>query len=121
MIIGMHAVISSRHAERVHAFLGDVLGLRSVDAGNRRLIYAAPPTELAVHTADGESGHELYLMCDDVSATVAKLAERGIETAPIVDRGWGLLTSILLPDGESIGLYEPHHLSPLTPASTPRP
>jgi predicted enzyme related to lactoylglutathione lyase len=117
MIIGMHAVITSRRAERIHAFLGDVLGLKSVDAGNGRLFYAAPPTEIGVHETDGEPGHELYLMCDDVHATVAKLAERGIETAPIADRGWGLVTSIILPDGESIGLYEPRHVSPLAPPS----
>jgi len=35
---------------------------------------------------------------------------------PILDRGWGLLTTLVLPGGERIGLYEPRHASPLSPA-----
>jgi hypothetical protein len=65
-----------------------------------------------VHPTDEESGHELYLMCDDVNATVAKLNARGYQTEPVQDRGWGLLTSIELKGGERIGLYEPRHPRP---------
>lgn len=96
MVTGMHVVLFSRHAEKVREFLGDVLGLRSVDAGGGWPIFAAPPAELAVHPADGEPGHEVFLMCDDVNAVVARLAESGIQTA-----------------GERIGLYQPRHASPL--------
>jgi predicted enzyme related to lactoylglutathione lyase len=113
MITGIHALIYSKHLDRVHAFLGDVLGLRSIDAGNGRLIYAAPPTELGVHATDGEPGHELYLICDDIEATVAALKERGVGATPVDDRGWGLVTTLELPGGEKIGLYEPRHPSPL--------
>jgi hypothetical protein len=114
MITGMHAIIYSKEAERVRAFLKDVLALPSVDAGEGWPIYAAPPTELAVHPTDGESSHELFLMCDDVHALVARLAERGIETTmPVTDRGWGLATELRLPGGDTIGLYEPRHASPL--------
>jgi hypothetical protein len=113
MITGIHAILYSKHADALRAFLSDVLALPSVDAGGGWPIYAAPPTELAVHPTDGEPEHELYLMCDDVNATVAMLAERGIKTAsPIADRGWGLLTTIELPGGERIGLYEPRHPRP---------
>lgn len=112
MITGIHAIFYSKHAEKVRAFLGDVLDLPSVDAGGGWPIYAAPPTELAVHPTDGEPEHELYLMCDDVNATVQKLSERGIRTAPVADRGWGLVTSIELEGGEQIGLYEPRHPRP---------
>jgi hypothetical protein len=116
MISGVHAILFSRHADAVRAFLEDVLEFSSVDAGDGWPIFAGPPLEIAVHPADGEPTHELYLMCDDVHAVVAKLAERGIETAmPIADRGWGLVTSLRLPGGEEIGLYEPRHPSPIRP------
>jgi hypothetical protein len=113
MITGIHAILYSKHAEAVRAFLGDILELRSVDAGGGWPIYASPPTELAVHPTDGESAHELYLMCDDVAATVATLNERGVTAEPIEDRGWGLLTTLVLTGGERIGLYEPRHPSPI--------
>ena len=35
--------------------------------------------EAAVHPADGEAGHELYLMCDDIQDMLAKLTEKGVE------------------------------------------
>ena len=112
MINGIHAIVFSKHADSVRAFFGEVLGLPSVDAGEGWPIFAAPPTEIAVHPTDGEPEHELFLMCDDVRATAAKLAQRGIETAPIADRSWGLVTTVRLPGGEEIGLYQPKHPSP---------
>ena len=71
MITGMHAIVFSAEAEKVRAFFADVLGMPSVDAGGGWLIFALPPAELAVHPADGETRHELYLMCDDIRATLA--------------------------------------------------
>jgi hypothetical protein len=112
MISGIHAILYSRHAERVREFLSEILELQSVDAGGDWPIYAAPPTELAVHPSDGKPGHELFLICDDVNSTVSKLADRGIKTSPVRDRGWGLVTTIELCDGEQIGLYEPRHPRP---------
>ena len=113
----MHVILYSRDAEKVRAFLGDVLQLSSVDAGGGWPIFAAPPTEIAVHPTEGESEHEVYLMCNDISAVVAQLAARGIATEGAVsDRGWGLLTTLVLPGGERIGLYEPRHPSPLRAA-----
>lgn len=115
MITGMHVILYSRHAEQVRGFLADVLEFRSVDAGGGWPIFAAPPAELAVHATDAEPEHEVYLMCDDVNAVVARLAERGIQTEPpVADRGWGLLTTLVLPGGERLGLYEPRHPSPLS-------
>jgi len=115
MIVGMHAILYSKHADEVRKFLSDVLEWPSVDAGGGWPIFAAPPIEVAVHPTDEEPEHELYLMCDDVAAFTSKLAERDIPTSPIEDRGWGLLTSITLPGGETLGLYEPRHPSPLQP------
>ena len=117
MINGLHAVIFSRDAEGVRAFLRDVLGFASVDAGGGWLIFALPPAELAAHPSDDDGHHELYLMCDDVHASVEELARKGVQFArPVRDEGWGLLTAIRLPGGGELGLYEPKHPSPLTPA-----
>jgi hypothetical protein len=114
MITGMHVILFSRHAEEVQKFLSDVLELPSVDAGEGRPIFAAPPAEIGVHATDGEPEHEIYLMCDDVNATVEKLGARGIQTdGPVADRGWGLVTTLILPGGEQMGLYQPRHPSPL--------
>ncbi len=116
MICGIHVIVYSRHAEEVRKFLADVLELRSVDAGEEWPIFAAPPAEIAVHPTDGRPEHEVYLMCDDVGAVVARLAKRGVATeGPIIDRGWGLATTVILPGGERISLYEPRHPSPVLP------
>jgi catechol 2,3-dioxygenase-like lactoylglutathione lyase family enzyme len=112
MIIGMHAVVFASDAPRARAFFADVLGLPRVDAGAGWLIFRAPPAELAVHpaAADAAGAHELYLMCDDVEATVAELTEKGVEfTGGIVDAGFGRLTHLLIPGGGRLGLYEPRH------------
>ena len=110
----MHAIVFSAEAEKVRAFFADVLGMPSVDAGGGWLIFALPPAELAVHPADGETRHELYLMCDDIQATLADLRARGVEVArEVSDQGWGLLAAIRLPDGSEFPIYEPRH--PLPP------
>jgi predicted enzyme related to lactoylglutathione lyase len=116
VITGLHAIVFSPEADKVRAFFGDVLGLSSVDAGGGWLIFAMPPAELAVHPADGESRHELYLMCDDIHATLAELRDKGVEVVrDAADQGWGLLAAIRLPDGSEFPIYEPRHPSPLQP------
>ena len=115
MITGMHAIVSSPEAEKVRAFFADVLGLPSADAGGGWLIFALPPAELAVHPA-GQARHELYLMCDDIHATLAELRGKGVEVArDVSDQGWGLLAAIRLPDGSELGIYEPRHPLPPRP------
>jgi catechol 2,3-dioxygenase-like lactoylglutathione lyase family enzyme len=114
VITGVHAVIFTADADADRAFFRDVLGLPSVDAGGGWLIFALPPAELAAHPADEGGRHELYLMCDDIHATIAELSGRGVEfDAPVSDEGFGLLTTIRLPGGGDLGLYEPRHPSPL--------
>jgi catechol 2,3-dioxygenase-like lactoylglutathione lyase family enzyme len=108
-IIGMHALIHTARDGETRAFLRDVLGFRSVDAGHGWLIFEAPPAEIAVHPTDGESRHELYLMCDDVDRTVAELHAKGVATRPIRELRWGRLSSIVLPGGAELGVYEPRH------------
>jgi len=108
VITGLHTIVYSAQAEDVRAFFRDVLGFSSVDAGDGWLIFATPPSELAVHPSD-EPKHELYLMCDDIDATVKELADKGVQCGPVSDQGWGLLTSITLPGGSQLGLYQPRH------------
>ena len=116
MITGIHAIVFSPEGEQVRAFFRDVLGLSSVDAGGGWLIFALPPAELAVHPADGDTRHELYLMCDDIQATLAELQGKGVDVAKdVADRGWGLVAAIRLPDGSQLPVYEPRHPSPLAP------
>jgi catechol 2,3-dioxygenase-like lactoylglutathione lyase family enzyme len=116
VINGVHAVVFSREADKVRAFFADVLGLAAVDAGGGWLIFALPPAELAVHPADGDGHHELYLMCDDIQATLTELRSKGVEVArEVSDQRWGLMAAIRLPDGSEFGIYEPRHPSPLQP------
>jgi hypothetical protein len=110
VILGAHAILNSSDAEADRAFLADVLGLPHVDAGGGWLIFRLPPAEVAVHPADTSGAVELYLVCDDVEATVADLTGRGVEfESPVSDQGWGLLTTIRLPGGGRLGLYEARH------------
>lgn len=112
MITGVHTIVNAAKPERARAFFRDVLGLAHVDAGDGWLIFALPPGELGVHpTAPATSGtQELYLLCDDIEATVADLTSRGVEfTDAVSDEGWGLVTSLIVPGAGEIGLYQPRH------------
>jgi predicted enzyme related to lactoylglutathione lyase len=114
LINGVHALIYTKDAEALRAFLGDVLGFSPVDAGGGWLIFALPPAELAAHPSEGDGRHELYMMCDDIEATTAELKDKGVEfTGPVTDEGFGLVTAIRLPGGGELGLYEPRHPTPL--------
>ena len=108
-IIGLHALIYSKKDEATRAFFRDVLGFPSVDAGRGWLIFAAPPAELAIHPAEDREYHELYLMCDDIEATIAELKRKGVTTRDIQEEPWGRVTQIRLPSGDELGLYEPKH------------
>jgi predicted enzyme related to lactoylglutathione lyase len=116
VITGVHAIIFSPDAEKARAFFADVLNMQSADAGGGWPIFALPPAELAVHPAEGDSRHELYLMCDDIHATLAELRGKGVAVArDISDQGWGLLAAIRLPDGTEFPIYQPRHPSPRHP------
>jgi catechol 2,3-dioxygenase-like lactoylglutathione lyase family enzyme len=113
VITGAHSIIYTADADGARAFLRDVLELPSVDAGGGWLIFALPPGEVAAHPAEGAARHELYLMCDDIRATVSELEAKGVEfTRPIAEERWGVVTAIRLPGGAELGLYEPRHPSP---------
>ena len=114
VITGAHVILFSEDAEADRAFFRDVLGFRSVDAGDGWLIFALPPTELAVHPSQ-ESSHELYLMCRDLDATIGELRQKGASVSDdVTEREWGRMVALTLPGGSSLYLYEPRHASPLT-------
>jgi catechol 2,3-dioxygenase-like lactoylglutathione lyase family enzyme len=115
MITGLHAILYSKDAAAARAFFKDVLGFPSVDAGRGWLIFAAPPAELAAHPAEGDDAghHELYFMCDDVHKTVAELKKKGVEfSSPVSEQPWGMLTTLKIPGGGEVGLYQPKHPTP---------
>jgi len=110
MIIGAHAIVYVKDAVKARAFFRDVLGFPHVDAGEGWLIFRLPPAEMGVHPDKKGGVHELYFMCDDVKKTRAELTRKGVEfTSPITDYGYGLMTSLKIPGGTKIGLYEPRH------------
>ena len=112
MINGAHVIVHSKDAEADRAFFRDTLGFASVDAGHGWLIFALPAAESALHPAEENNRHELYLMCDNLRAEMARLRARGAECAEVTEAPWGLLTRIRLPGGGEIGLYEPRHARP---------
>jgi hypothetical protein len=110
VINGAHLIVYSRDPEADRAFFRDTLGYHHVDAGHGWLIFALPPAEVALHPTDGPPSHELYLMCDDLAQTMAELAAKGVEfTSPATQQRWGLSTSVRLPGGGELGLYQPSH------------
>ncbi|HEX2700817.1 MAG TPA: hypothetical protein VHM89_11515 [Acidimicrobiales bacterium] len=112
MIFGAHVIVYSEDAAADRAFFRDVLGFPSVDAGHDWLIFALPPAELAVHPADGKAPGELYLMCDDLSAELRTLENKGVKCSDVEEARWGSVTRVHLPGGGRVGLYEPKHPSP---------
>ena len=112
MITGAHAILCSRKPDEDRAFFRDVLKLPNVDVGDGWLIFGLPPSEVAVHPADQSGRQELYLMCDDVQAFVAAMTQRGLSCAPVQHQGWGVLTSVTLPGGGTLGVYQPRHARP---------
>ena len=112
MIHGTHVIIYSKDAEADRAFFRDVLKYESVDAGHGWLIFALPPAEVAVHPSDTNGRHELYLMTENLEVFVAAMGARGIGCTPPQDQGWGVVTSVTLPGGGTLGVYEPRHARP---------
>lgn len=113
MIHGAHVIVYSKDADADRAFFKDVMKYRFADAGHGWLIFALPPAEIAVHPAESNGRHELYLMCDDVEAFVADMTKRGFACGAVTEQRWGLLTSVTLPSGGELGVYEPRHASPI--------
>jgi hypothetical protein len=108
MVFGAHLILYSNDAEADRRFLAETFAMESVDAGHGWLIFALPPTEVAVHPAE-VTGAEIYLMCDDLKAEMETLVVRGVTCTPVDEARWGSITKISLPGGGQIGLYQPRH------------
>lgn len=109
MIFGAHVILYSKDATADRVFFRDILGLSSVDAGHGWLIFALPPTEVAVHPDDRSNRHELYFMCGDLNTQISELRVKGVQCSDVQEARWGSITKILLPGGGTVGLYEPRH------------
>ena len=123
MIFGAHILFYSQNPEADRVFFTDTLEFPSVDVGHGWLIFALPPAETAIHPADGEfsqahagqqlMGAVLYLMCDDLKAEIASLKKKNVQCSEIQEAPWGSSTTIPLPSGRAIGLYQPRHQTAL--------
>jgi len=113
LINGTHIVIYTKDPEADRAFFRDVLKFSSVDAGHGWLIFAMPPLEAAFHDSEKNDRHELYLMCDDLAATLKELESKNVKVSDVSEQRWGKLATFALPGGGKIGVYQPKHPSPM--------
>lgn len=118
MIQGAHVIIYSKDAEADRAFFRDVLGYRFADAGHGWLIFALPPAEVAFHPSETGGKQQLCLMCKDIKALVEDMKGKGIACSEIQEQGWGAISTLTLPSGTELSIYEPHHASPLPGVGT---
>jgi catechol 2,3-dioxygenase-like lactoylglutathione lyase family enzyme len=110
-ITGAHVLLYSDNPEADRAFFRDILGFPAVDAGG--------PAEVGIHPSGGERrqlhggrqllGSVLYLICDDLSVLVKSLQAKGVNCSPVEEEDWGTKTTIRLPSGGEVGLYQPTH------------
>ena len=118
-INGAHVLLYSDNPEADRAFFRDILDFRAVDAGGGWLIFALPPAEVGIHPSDGARrqlhggrqllGSVLYLMCDALPALMKSPQAKGVSCSPVEQEDWGIKTTIQLPSGGEIGLYQPTH------------
>jgi hypothetical protein len=128
MIAGAHLLLYSKDPAADRAFFKTVLEFPSIDLGEGWLIFALPPAELAIHPGDGEFaqmhaehpmlGALLYLMCDDLGNVIRLLKSKSVDCATPVETEWGISTSVRLPSGGEIGLYQPTHPTMIEAGST---
>lgn len=118
-ITAAHVVLHSPQADELRAVLRDVFGWEHVEDAPGWPIFKLPPSELGVHPSNGAK-HEVSLICDDIAATVSELRAKGIvfRDEP-QERSFGITTTMVLPGGVEVLLYEPRHASPLTPSTSP--
>jgi len=89
-----------------------------VDVGGGWLIIALPTAEAGIHPTEGPSrgqahggrtllGAVVYLMCNDLQAEIQLLKSKNVSCSPLEEAGWGKKTTLRLPSGGEIGLYQP--------------
>lgn len=119
MITGAHFLLYSQDPDADRAFFRDVLKWTSVDVGHNWLIFRLPPAEMGVHPGSGDFAQQhggrnllgtvLYLMCDDLPLEVKRLEAQGVRCSLVITAEWGSSTTLRLPSGGEIGLYQPTH------------
>ncbi len=118
-ITGVHVLLYSDNPEADRAFFRDILNFPAVEAGGGWLIFALPPAEAGIHPSDGERrqlhggrrllGSVLYLMCDNLPTLMKSLQAKGVSCSPVETEDWGIKTTIQLPSGGEVGIYQPTH------------
>ena len=119
-MIGAHVLLYSQNPEADRAFFRDVLEFPFVDVGHGWLIFSLPAAEAAVHPIDGPHrqllhadhrmmGAVLYLMCSDLQDYIKFLKSRNVSCTEVETEPWGIRTTIKLPSGGEVGLYQPTH------------
>jgi hypothetical protein len=112
LITGAHVIVFTDAPDEARDFLRTALHLPSLEAGDGWLIFALPPAEVAVHPAAARSD-ELYLMCDDLDATMADLGHAGASFGPVHEQRWGRTAVMTIPGGTRLSIYQPSHPSPI--------
>jgi hypothetical protein len=115
-IVGAHILLYTPEAAEVRAVLRDVLGWEYVEeaADPGWLIFKLPPAEVGVHPTEGSTSHEMCLMCDDLDSTMRELRGKGVKFRwDPVEEDFGIVTTMLLPGGLEVLLYQATHESPL--------
>ncbi len=115
MIKGVHTMFYTSQAAELREFIRDKLGLPATDVGNGWLIFDIAEADMGCHPADAADGkpsgtHYVSFYCDDIEATVAELAGRGVEFSDeIADVGYGRAIHFEMPGGVEVELYEPSY------------
>ena len=121
MIKGLHGLFFTPQVEALRAFLRDKLDLPYTDTGDGWLIFDLPGGDLGCHPADKVS-YGISFYCDDIYQTVAELKSRGVEFATgISSQEWGLVTTMRMPGGVDVDLYEPKYVKRTQRKATRKP
>ena len=124
MITAVHTLVYAHDPDAARAFFRDVLELPGADTGGGWLIFKTGPSELGVHprsweyegtTGSTDQQFDVSLMCDDLDATMERLAARGARFAGgVSDQGWGLTVRLVVPGFGEMTLYQPTYDPPAT-------
>jgi catechol 2,3-dioxygenase-like lactoylglutathione lyase family enzyme len=109
MINGAHVIVYSKDAESDRAFFRDVLKFPAVDAGHGWLIFALPPAEAAFHPAEKNDCARAVLHVRRPEGDDGVAKGKKVKCGPVKEERWGSLTTITLPGGGKVGLYQPKH------------
>jgi len=120
IVNAVHVLIYTSNPEADRGFFRNVLGFKYVDVGHGWLIFGLPPAEAALHPIEGggageqHAGHAMlgsvvYLMCDDLAVAIKALAAKNVACTDVQKERWGIRTTVKLPSGGELGLYQPTH------------